>query len=178
MEERMRRHVPALAALLLLPIAAAACAKADETPAAAAPAEVAASTEAVTPEPPPPPPEPLRLDQLPGPAAGKWKIEATMDGRVIPATEICYTDATLAVMAQTPEGTTCSDQTVDRDSGLLKIHMVCNTSDGRTTTMDSTITGDLGTAYTNDMQMKFSPPVQPGVDSMHMIATATRLGDC
>jgi hypothetical protein len=177
----MKFRAPAFAALLLLPLATLACSKTDDTPAAAPATDTAAPLETALPdaaETPAEPAAPLSLNDVPGPAAGKWQIEATMDGRTLPATEVCYSQSTLAALAETPEGTTCSEQTVDRSGGTIRIHAVCTSSDGMKTVMDNVVTGDLTSAYTSDMTMSFDPPPRPGMSSMHMVASAKRLGDC
>ena len=135
----MRFRVSILAGLLAVPLAITACSKAAEP----APAEAAVESPAPElAEPPAPPAEPMNLADLPGPAPGKWKMEATMDARTLPVTEVCLTESTLAAMAQSDPGTTCSEQSIDRAmDGSLKIHAVCTSSTGTKTTIDSAVTG-------------------------------------
>src|SRR3990167_4885586 len=148
MDPLMNFRLTVLAAVLSVPLALSACSKAAETPAetgaaVASEPETLAVSEAEIPAEPETPAEALGLDDMPGPAAGKWSVEATMDGRTMPVTEICFSESTLASLAQTPPGTTCTDQAVNRSGGSLKVHAVCIDAEGKKTTIDSVVTGDL-----------------------------------
>jgi hypothetical protein len=141
--------------------------KAAEAPAAAAtPASASASAGAAM-----------------KPTPGKWKMTTAMEGMpagAMPAIEVCLTaddlkDDAWATGARRQDN--CSKMESKVVGGVVTTHAVC-ASQGITTTMDITASGDFAKRYTVETVMKMEPAAPGAPNPMKMSVVAERLGDC
>jgi len=118
------------------------------------------------------------------PTPGRWKMTTTMDGLpagAMPAIEVCLTaddlkdDAWATGAGKRPDN--CSKMETKVAGGRVTTHAVC-ASEGVTTTMDMTASGDFGKRYTVETVMKMDPAAPGAPNPMKMSVVAERLGDC
>ncbi|MDP2259423.1 MAG: DUF3617 family protein [Caulobacter sp.] len=118
------------------------------------------------------------------PTPGRWKMTTTMAGLpagAMPAIEVCLTaddlkDDTWATGARKrPDN--CSQMETKVSGGRVTTHAVC-ASEGITTTMDMTASGDFSRRYTVETEMRMSPAAPGAPNPMKMSVVAERLGDC
>lgn len=117
------------------------------------------------------------------PTPGKWKMSTTMDGvpaGAMPAVEVCLTaddlkDDAWATGARRPDN--CSQMDTKVSGGRVTTHAVC-ASEGVTTTMDMTASGDFSRRYTVETEMRMSPAAPGAPNPMKMRVVAERVGDC
>ncbi len=117
------------------------------------------------------------------PTPGKWKMSTTMDGvpaGAMPAVEVCLTaddlkDDAWATGARRPDN--CSEMKTKVSGGRVTTHAVC-ASEGVTTTMDMTASGDFSRRYTVETEMRMSPAAPGAPNPMKMRVVAERVGDC
>lgn len=155
------------AAALALTLGACSQQVEDKAPAAEAPASATATAAAAM-----------------KPAPGRWKMTTTMDGLpagAMPAIEICLTaddlkdDAWATGAGKRPDN--CSKMETKVAGGRVTTHAVC-ASEGVTTTMDMTASGDFSRRYTVETEMRMSPAAPGAPNPMKMSVIAERLGDC
>lgn len=115
---------------------------------------------------------------LPKRKSGLWGMKNQMEGAPTNGTiQMCIDQTTDNLMQQrAKEKQNCSVMDVNRSSGKVTIHAVCQFED-TTATTDAVITGDFETSYRNDMRIRYSPP-KHGMGEMHMIQEAKWLGPC
>lgn len=152
---------------LLLALGACSKTAEDSAPAAEAPAPTASASVGAAMKPTP----------------GKWKMTTTMDGMpagAMPAVEACLTaddlkDDAWATGARRPDN--CSQMETKVVGGRVTTHAVC-ASEGITTTMDMTASGDFSRRYTVETVMTMDPAAPGAPNPMKMSVVAERLGDC
>lgn len=152
---------------LLLALGACSKTAEDSTPAAETPATAPAASAGAAMKPTP----------------GKWKMTTTMDGMpagAMPAVEVCLTaedvkDDAWATGARRPDN--CSQMETKVVGGRVTTHAVC-ASEGITTTMDMTASGDFSRRYTVETVMKMEPAAPGAPNPMRMTVVAERVGDC
>lgn len=179
---RLFATAAAIAALSLGALGLAACNESKPADGAAATADSSASAPTAAPAAAPAAAAPT----IEGPAAGKWRITASMEGRNVPPTETCYVTRTSLAEAQKMQqdaGITCSEQNYHREGEVFIGHSVCTSTSAvtgkpMTTTTDIRVTGDFNTKYVMDTIMKMDPPPVAGMGERKMSITAERLGDC
>lgn len=117
------------------------------------------------------------------PSPGKWKMSTKMEGvpaGAMPAIEVCLTaddlkDGAWATGAKRPDN--CSEMKTKASGGRVTTHAVC-ASEGITTTMDITASGDFSKRYTVETEMRMSPAAPGAPNPMKMRVVAERIGDC
>lgn len=151
---------------LLLALGACSKTAEDSAPAAEASASASAGASAMKPTP------------------GRWKMTTTMEGLpagAMPAIEVCLTaddlkdDAWATGAGKRPDN--CSKMETKVAGGRVTTHAVC-ASQGITTTMDMTASGDFSRRYTVETVMKMDPAAPGAPNPMKMSVIAERLGDC
>ncbi len=167
----MTRATYLAAGCAALALTLGACSKKAEdkaAPAADAPAAGAASTSA---------------GAAMKPTPGKWKMTTAMAGLpagAMPAIEVCLTADDLkgddwATGQRRPDN--CSKMESKVVGGVVTTHAVC-ASEGITTTMDVTASGDFSKRYTVETVMKMEPAAPGAPNPMKMSVVAERVGDC
>lgn len=154
----------------VLALALGACSKKTEDTAPAAEASASASASA-------------SAGAAMKPTPGKWKMTTTMDGMpagAMPAVEACLTaddlkDDAWATGARRQDN--CSQMETKVSGGRVTTHAVC-ASEGITTTMDMTASGDFSKRYTVETEMRMSPAAPGAPNPMKMRVVAERVGDC
>lgn len=117
------------------------------------------------------------------PTPGKWKMTTAMEGMpagAMPAIEVCLTADDLkgdawATGARRQDN--CSKMESKVVGGVVTTHAVC-ASEGITTTMDITASGDFSKRYTVETVMKMEPAAPGAPNPMKMSVVAERVGDC
>lgn len=117
------------------------------------------------------------------PTPGKWKMITTMEGLpagAMPAIEVCLKAEDLdgdawATGGKRPDN--CSKMESKVVGGRVTTHAVC-ASEGITTTMDVSASGDFSRRYTVETVMKMEPSAPGAPNPMKMRVVAERLGDC
>lgn len=117
------------------------------------------------------------------PTPGKWKMSTAMEGLpagAMPAIEVCLTADDLkgdawATGARRQDN--CSQMETKVVGGAVTTHAVC-ASEGITTTMDITASGDFSKRYTVETVMKMEPAAPGAPNPMKMSVVAERVGDC
>ena len=110
--------------------------------------------------------------------SGLWEVRTQMVGMPSQGPmQMCVDQASDNLMQErAKEKTNCPVMDVSRAAGKVTIHSVCK-FDATTATTDAVITGDFGSNYRNDMQIRYSPP-QHGMSEMKMMQEALWLGPC
>lgn len=168
-------------AVLLAALALAACGGGDPADGLDVPAPEADVVPAA------PPPTPAKLLPPPGPAAGKWRINLSVQGNsdarrgATPPQDTCLLSGLTLEEAQMQQADTdldCTDYEFTQEGASVIGRYTCTYADGSKMTSEVTTTGDMSRAYTSTIVNTHvnPPPGLPG--GATLILVAERIGEC